>query len=716
MTLLSRDMLIHGRYRIVRLIGQGGFGAVYEVEDTRLERPAALKQLLLTDERVRRKFTDEARTLANLDNPHLPRVIDQFTDSDGQFLVMDYIAGDDLAMELLKWGRAFPVERVVKWGLELLDVLEYLHTHRPPIVHRDIKPQNLKLGSGDSIMLLDFGLAKGYVSEAAVSTPPITVPAYTKGYAAPEQVESRGTDARTDVYGFGATLYNLLTNVQPIEPHHRFVKAAASQEQDRLLPPHQYNPEVPETLSRVLLAAMALEPDDRPTVGEMRQSLQKIRSGLQPSVRPGIATVSDWTARTEIDPTVIDLAPTVMDLTVSERSEELSDLYSQARRYYNAKEWALVVTIFGRIVAIDPEYPDQEGLLAGAQAALNRSGKRDRPIQIWKYLVVGVAGLLIAALLVFIAWRMAEPVYSLVATFKGHGSFVRAVDFSSDGKTLASASFDGTVKLWQIGDSIDPQTLQEDNFALGVAFSPDGQILASASSGGTVKLWRASDGVVLRILSGHEDGVNQVAFSPDGQMLASASSDSTIKLWRVSDGTELMPLTEAAGIMSSHTVYDVAFAPDGNTLASASFTTVKLWRVSDGAEMRTLLMNSEHLVFGVAFSPDGQILASASADGTVKLWRASDGVELRTLSGHEVGVNQVAFSPDGQMLASASSDSTIKLWRVSDGTELTTLVRPTSTATQRPVYDVAFSPDGQILAAASADGTVTLWRVKVRGS
>ena len=222
MSILAPGSTLQDRYRVGHLIGQGGFGAVYEAVDERLGRRVALKQLLRASERLpSRQFEREAQLLANLHHPALPRVTDHFTTPDGQFLVMDFVPGDDLGALLLERDAPFDVDQVLAWGEQLLDALTYLHTRQPPIIHRDIKPQNLKLTADGTIMLLDFGLAKGFAGETPPSTGERSLMAYTKGYAPPEQVEGLGTDARSDLYALGATLYCLLTNTAPVEAQTR---------------------------------------------------------------------------------------------------------------------------------------------------------------------------------------------------------------------------------------------------------------------------------------------------------------------------------------------------------------------------------------------------------------------------------------------------------------------------------------------------------------
>jgi serine/threonine protein kinase len=276
--MLPDNTLLQGRYLIVEQIGRGGMGAVYKATDTRLRATVALKETLVGGEMLLKAFEREAQLLAGLRHPALPRVSDHFIEETGQFLVMEFIPGDDLATLLLKRGSPFPFGDVLRWGDQLLDALDYLHSRQPPVVHRDIKPQNMKLTDRGEIILLDFGLAKGAAMQTR-ATGASSIFGYTPHYAPLEQIQGTGTDPRSDLYSLAATLYHLLTGQSPIDALTR-AAAKINDEPDPLLPANVANPDVPPAIADVLTRAMAQNANQRfPTAVAMRAALRDAITG-----------------------------------------------------------------------------------------------------------------------------------------------------------------------------------------------------------------------------------------------------------------------------------------------------------------------------------------------------------------------------------------------------------------------------------------------------
>jgi dipeptidyl aminopeptidase/acylaminoacyl peptidase len=295
---------------------------------------------------------------------------------------------------------------------------------------------------------------------------------------------------------------------------------------------------------------------------------------------------------------------------------------------------------------------------------------------------------------------------TLRTTLQGHASFVVGVAFAPDGKTLASASGDQTIKLWDVATGKERSTLRgHKNFALCVAFSPDGKTLATGSYDRTAKLWDVATGKERATLAGHSGAVWSVAFHPDGKTLASAS-EGEIRLWEVDTGKE------RASLAGCH---PIVFSPDGKALASrVGDNTIRLWELATGRQRATLSSQTDtgSYLNCVALSPGGRLMASgdqSSDTGKVKLWEVSASKERAILRGHTGHVSSVAFSPDGKLLASACLSppgaATVKVWELGSRECLATFDNAQS------VRRVVFSPDGKILASASNDRTIKLWNV-----
>jgi eukaryotic-like serine/threonine-protein kinase len=250
---LASDTILRGRYRITRLLGQGGMGAVYLAYDLALEHEVAVKVNRSPSPEAANQFIAEARLLAGLRHPNLPRVIDYFLESQSQYLVMDYIPGEDLKTLLERMG-ALPLDQVLQWAEQLGLALSYLHRQVPPVFHRDIKPANLRLSPENEVILVDFGIAKTGDSSQATAAGAI---GYTPGYAPPEQYGTGRTGPYSDQYSMAATLYHLMTGQKPADAVQRVLGQAS-------LPPAVLcNPAVPTHISLALERAMSVRQEDR---------------------------------------------------------------------------------------------------------------------------------------------------------------------------------------------------------------------------------------------------------------------------------------------------------------------------------------------------------------------------------------------------------------------------------------------------------------------
>lgn len=276
---LKTGEVLRNRYRIQRIIGQGGMGCIYLADDQRLEgRQCALKEVehdrSLSPELMRQgreQFLREATVLARLDHPNLPKVSDYFSVGSRDYLVMDFVPGKDLRTLMLeaRQNNTFLAENdVLNWANQLADALSYLHNQDPPILHRDIKPSNLKLTPSGLLKLVDFGLVKLLAPGEVTIT--ILQGQGTALYTPLEQYggDSGHTDVRSDIYAFGATLYHLLTNQPPADARNRFLNP------DNLTPLRQINPDISPTTEQAILWAMSLHPNDRPeNIDQFHKSL-----------------------------------------------------------------------------------------------------------------------------------------------------------------------------------------------------------------------------------------------------------------------------------------------------------------------------------------------------------------------------------------------------------------------------------------------------------
>ena len=284
-------------------------------------------------------------------------------------------------------------------------------------------------------------------------------------------------------------------------------------------------------------------------------------------------------------------------------------------------------------------------------------------------------------------------------TLDGHKGWVYEVAISADGKTLASSSYGGKIKVWNLSNGKLLHTINAHTDAIeSLVISPDGKIIASGSWDNHIKLWDLTNGNLLQTLKGHIDDVKAIAMTADGHTLASGSYDGVIKIWDLKTGSVKMSIQHLGPITA------MAFSPDGQILASGfKKGDIKTWQWDIGKQLHSFAAHT-NTIWAIAFSPNGKIIASGGKDGKIRLWQIEKGQLISTLEGHNQAILSVAFSPDGKTIASSGYDRKINLWEVK-----TEELLETFTAHSKAIWSLEFNPNGQTLVSGSADGSIKLW-------
>lgn len=707
------------RYERRRLHATGGVGQVWLAYDTMLERDVALKELRQEregDAALGRRFAHEARITGRLQHPGIVPVYELLPTADGDLhaYTMRFVHGRTLAKAIENYhtrkaqGSAGPLDLHTLLGVFVKVCNTVAYAHAQDIIHRDLKSANVVLGDFGEAVLLDWGFARSLdePEETLPGTPSTTGdPSHTlagqvvgtPAYMAPEQATGqRGlVDRRSDIYGLGAILFEILTGRPPFVG--KDVTDLLRQVRETTPPgPQELCRDVPPALAAVCHHATARDPEKRyASATDLAGDVERWLADMPVTAYAESAgeRLRRWGRRHK--PLVAGLAALIATAFLAGATGLILLEREQAR---SAQAQALAAALKADADAQARDilechlYVERIALAERELAANNLA----RATQLLEECPPARRGW---------EWACLERLCHADPTvLRGHDAPVSGTVFLRDWTRIVTAGHDKHIRLWDTATGKELKTLPGHGDVIHcLAASPDGQRFATGGWDKTAKVWDA-DGKLLFTLPEHRGIVIRVAFSPDGKQLATVS-EFAVRLWNAATGQPLQTLEVKSVIQ-----YGLAISPDSRLLAAGGGDNViRLFDLATGAEVRKLRGHQvppKHL----AFSPDGRLLAAGDGDtlqagpGTVKVWDVTDGREVLNLAGHTYPVFAVAFSPDGRRLVTGSQDRSIKVWDVARG-QLTLTLRGHDDV----VRSLTFSPDGRRLLSASADRTVRLW-------
>nr|BBH93747.1 hypothetical protein KTA_19460 [Thermogemmatispora argillosa] len=654
--------VLRERYHILRILGRGGSGAVYEASDLHEgERRVAIKEIVAfhLEPRVAVEtmaaFYREASLLATLRHPSIPEVYEYFTEQDCCYLVMEFIQGETLEARLQRSrGGRLPLDEALEIAIQLCSVLEYLHSRPVPIVFHDLKPANIMLDSAAGrVCLIDFGIARRFKPEQSRDVLVLGSP----GYAAPEQYGREQSTPQADIYGLGATLHQMITGVDPSEAPLHFGRLRS------------FDPSLPAELDELVARMVEISPRKRPaSAAEVRRQLELIRLHLPRSLR---------TSRRERRRQPLAPPPGKRQRPEAQPAPTLS------RRLLLIAGPFVLGTVVGIVGAHELDLP-----LVPASASLQTPTVFART----------PAAL---TLLPRVSVRLAF-------SYAGHQAPVRAVAFSSDAQYLASGDLAHSVQVWEplSGELL----LRYDDHRAAItslAWLPGMPVLASSSEDGTVQVWDVLQRRRLLVYRGHRGAVRAVRGCGVG-WFASGGADGTVQVWDARTGERSLLLVEE----QRAPVNAVSWSRTATLLASADqLGNVLLWdigsaRLSARQSVVDVLSGKPVALLALAWSPDGSRLAGAGADGQVILISLDGAAFLGGQVTSEFPCTSLAWSPDSRLLL-VGSGAQATIWLAS-----TTAYSPLYTYTEQAgkVAAVDWSLDGGLLASAGGS-SVRVWSV-----
>ena len=754
-----------GNYRLLREIGRGGMGIVYEAEQISLGRRVALKLLpqacALSGKRLQR-FRNEAQAAATLQHPHIVPVHEFGMENGTYYYAMQLIEGESLA-ELLAERRceaefslleeasaagglllstaetgettpslrggsdveeavqkgeqrikaprtAADIARVATWGIEAARALDF--AHQMGVVHRDIKPSNLLVDNAGKLWVTDFGLA---MTETDADITQTGEAPGTLQYMSPEQSlgNRRVVDHRTDIYSLGATLYELLT-LHPLRDCRDRIELLQHISQSEPIPPRTLNRALPRDLETILLKALERDPLQRyQTAEELAEDLRRhLRDEPILALRPKPwEVVARWSSR---HLQLLAIAAGIALLT-------MVGLATGMLLIARERDAARIAAGIAQQASSEAQRQRQSAIEHRDLATYNQYvADMHLALQDWKGGGLKRMDALLAAHLPDAdqpdhrgwEWHYLHGLASdsAVTTIKPASGSAAWTAWSPDGSMLAVGG--GHVEIWRPGDAAPLRTLERfpsgrsspDKWRGPLAWSPDGTMLAIAS-GGMVEIWDPLTATLLFCLSAQEQPICRLCWSPDGKQLATGDELGAIRLWEASAGAK--PVVRRGRVSC---VLSLAWSPDGRWLAVGDNHRgmLDVWDVV-AQELAHSNHAHDHFIRGLAWSPDGRRLATGSNDQHVKVWNTHDWTIAYDLPDHLGCVNGLAWSPDGRWLATGSNDCIVRIWDATTGSYQNAL-----RGHRGEVIDVSWEPNGERIAAAGAPGTVKVWNAFAR--
>jgi WD40 repeat protein/Tfp pilus assembly protein PilF len=607
--------LVGNRYRIEGVLGRGGIGTTYLAEDIELGSRVAIKRLWLWhqhDWKVLELFEREARVLAGLTHPAIPRYLGHFqTETEHGpcfYLVQTLAAGRALSARVDQGWR--PDERTIRWlADELLKVLEYLHSLSPPVIHRDIKPENLVLADDQRLFLVDFGAVRD-TYRSTVSHGSTVVGTF--GYMAPEQFTGHAVPA-TDLYGTGALLVYLLTQLST---------AQLTQKNGRI----DFRRHVKPSPGFALWLDRMLEPrlERRfESAAQARQELGRCDSARRRSALRLVLT----TAAASL---VVVPAAAAAGLYLWPQADS-----GETRPDDSLTPWRGPTASSGRLRLVRTLSGHWSAVLG---LAFTRDGSRlvttsnDSTVKLWNV-----------------------DSGEVIRSFVGHRGRVDSAAISPNDELLLTSGRDG-VRIWDLETGAGLRAPKDrPGEPYSVAISADGIRGAAGYGDGHAVIFKLADATEERSVQ-HGGRVFGVAFTPDSRQLVTSGHDGKLRVWSVSDGSG-WELGAHRGPIS-----DIVVSPDGETVASAGDDRlVKIWSLRSRRLMRALEGHRDE-AWSAGFAPDGKLLVSSGKDGVLKLWDVYSGAGKEHVDANPRGVIRVRFTPNGKRIAAATGANTVQLW------------------------------------------------------